>query len=137
MSVTLLDRLEECVRKRKLNTSSAREEVLRIFSEHPGCISSEDLHRLVNESYPKKISQNTVYRILRLLEECGLIVAIPTGQKRTLYSLADEKRLPVCALCPECGEATMIEVPDDVKHFFSAAKELRVVVIHKKCKICN
>ena len=54
MFTDLFQRLENCVREKKLNTSSTREEVLRIFSETSGCVSSEEIHRLVNENYPKK-----------------------------------------------------------------------------------
>ena len=85
----LLTKLESCVKKNDLNFSSVREEVLKIILEHEEALCSEAIHKKVNEIVQKKVSYNTVYRVLRLLEECKIVLTIQSDIKKTHYVIAN------------------------------------------------
>jgi Fe2+ or Zn2+ uptake regulation protein len=83
-----LDKLQECVKKKILNFSSIREAVLKEIAACEKGLCGEEIHKRVNEKSQKKVSFNTVYRVLRLLEECEIVVTIQSDFKRTHYFLA-------------------------------------------------
>lgn len=83
-----LDKLHKCVKKKVLNFSSVREAVLKEIASCEKGLCGEEIHKRINEKSQKKVSFNTVYRVLRLLEECEIVVTIQSDFKRTHYFLA-------------------------------------------------
>lgn len=73
-----------------LNYSSVREVVLREIAESEKGLCATQIHIQVNDKIQKKVSYNTVYRVLRLFEECKIVVTIQSNAKKTHYFLANK-----------------------------------------------
>ena len=84
---TIFEKLQECIKKNTLNFSSVREEVLKEIELSEEALCSEEICKRVNERSQKKVSYNTVYRVLRLLEECDIVLTIQSDIKKTHYCL--------------------------------------------------
>lgn len=80
--------LDMCIRKKSLNYSSVREVVLKEILESNEALCSEEVHKRVNKRVQKKVSYNTVYRVLRLFEECGIVLTVQSDIKKTHFCLA-------------------------------------------------
>ena len=87
---TIFEKLQECIKKNTLNFSSVREEVLKEIELSEEALCSEEICKRVNERSQKKVSYNTVYRVLRLLEECNIVLTIQSDIKKTHYCLIQE-----------------------------------------------
>jgi Fe2+ or Zn2+ uptake regulation protein len=75
------------MKRKSLNFSPIREVVIREIIDSKRILCGDEIHKRVNKRSQKKVSFNTVYRILRLLEECELVVTIQSDFKRTHYAL--------------------------------------------------
>ena len=87
----LLKKLQECIEKNTLNHSSVREVVLEEIASSEEALCSNELHKRANEKLQKKVSYNTVYRVLRQFEECGIVITIQSDIKKTHFCLTDER----------------------------------------------
>ena len=87
---TIFEKLQECIKKNTLNFSSVREEVLKEIELSEEALCSEEICKRVNERSQKKVSYNTVYRVLRLLEECNIVLTIQSDIKKTHYCLVQD-----------------------------------------------
>lgn len=130
----LFKKLQECIERKSLNYSSVREVVLKEVIGSEKALCSEDIHKRVNEKLQKKVSYNTVYRVLKLFEECGIVITIQSDIKKTHFCLAllgcklyilDEKNNQVRA-------AQKNEVVDVLLKEQGLENSGSFVVIHKK-----
>ena len=83
-----LEKLQACIKKRILHFSPIRESVLKEIVASDKALCSEEIYKRVAEKSQKKVSFNTVYRVLRLLEACEIVRIIQSDFKRTHYALA-------------------------------------------------
>ncbi len=83
----VLEKLQECMKRKSLNFSPIREAVIKEIIDSERILCGDEIHKRVNQKSQKKVSFNTVYRVLRLLEECELVVTIQSDFKRTHYAL--------------------------------------------------
>lgn len=90
MLTTIFKKLQECIKKNTLNFSPIREGVLKEIELSEKALCSEEIYRRVNEKSQKKVSYNTVYRVLRLLEECDIVLTIQSDIKKTHYCLVQD-----------------------------------------------
>lgn len=88
MFENVFKKLQECIEKNALNFSSVREVVLKEILDSNEALCSEEIHKRVNERVQKKVSYNTVYRVLRLFEECGIVITVQSDIKKTHFCLA-------------------------------------------------
>ncbi|MCH9814732.1 MAG: transcriptional repressor [Epsilonproteobacteria bacterium] len=86
-----LEKLEQCIKRNDLNYSAVREVALKEIAYAERGLCADEIHQRVNEKVQKKVSYNTVYRVLRLFEECGIVITIQSNAKKTHYFLADVK----------------------------------------------
>ena len=75
---------EAYLRRRKLKHSKPRNDILEVLLASTGHLSAQELHDQVRQKNPR-IGFSTVYRNLRLLEECGLARSMDYGDGTQRY----------------------------------------------------
>jgi Fur family ferric uptake transcriptional regulator len=75
---------EAYLRSRNLNHSKPRDDILEVLLASTGHPSAQELHDQVRQKNPR-IGFSTVYRNLRLLEECGLARSMDYGDGTQRY----------------------------------------------------
>ena len=136
MLTDLMSKLSDCIRAKKLNTSSIREVILKELVNTPRCLSSEEMHKRISEKVTKKVSYNTVYRVLKLFEECDLVAGILNNKKQMLYCIkVDESNHYF--LCSQCDEIYKIEKEKSIMTDNSRLQRDSFIVIHSVCEKCT
>ncbi|HKA89273.1 MAG TPA: transcriptional repressor [Haliangiales bacterium] len=77
---------EYCV-KHKLNTTQQREAIVELFLRSHDHVSIDDILARVRKKHPK-VGYATVYRTLKLLEECGVALSRHFDDGQTRYEVA-------------------------------------------------
>ena len=139
-----LEKYEICLKRKKVNHSYAREAIYRIFLENTNTFMTiSDIQNRLEESYPKKVSLNTIYRHLHLFVSCDLVLNIQDDNKKAYYINIDGE-LPLFELCSRCQRVDMIrdltqkqqkslaDILDSSK-----GKKMPYMVIHRMCKRCS
>ncbi|MCK4441608.1 MAG: transcriptional repressor [Sulfurovaceae bacterium] len=139
----LFNKFDECIRRNKVNHSHAREAIYKVFLENINkFLSVSELRKKLLESYPKKISVNTVYRHLNLFVSCNILLLVQDDNKKAYYILVD-KEVPLFEICPNCQsvdipkvspeqEKVLIEILEPKKN-----RKASFIVLHKACKRCQ
>lgn len=85
-----LEKLSVYVHQRGLHYSTVREVILKEIYDSHNALSVDEIFEKINEKIQKKVSYNTVYRVLRLLETCELVLTIQSSCKKTYYFKIEE-----------------------------------------------
>ena len=113
MTVTTFDRdqvLQRYMTEHGLKSTRQRSLIIDTFFEMPGHLSVEDLWTKVRALDPK-VSVATVYRTMKLLNECGLAHARNFGDGQTRYEAAIGRHHHDHLICTRCG--TIVEFEND------------------------
>ena len=98
-----LETFREWLKERGLKTTSQREDIARVFLNADRHISVEELYAEVKKVNPR-VGYATVYRMLRLLKECGLAVERHFNDGEARFERAEgEKRAHDHFICERCG----------------------------------
>ncbi len=137
-----LIKYEACLEKKKVNHSRAREAIYRIFLDFKNTFMSvSNLHKKLDESYPKKVSVNTIYRHLNLFVSCDLVLLVQDDNKKAYYILVNSDA-PVFNICPKCQAIGVEIVTEEQQKMLcelvkpSKRNKAPFVVLHKICKGC-
>lgn len=107
----LLERLQEFTdSKDGLKNSKKREFVLRALYESSKHLNSDDVYARIKQKYDASIGIATVYRVLSLLEDAGLVRYIVLGN--TKYYEIDDKKHHDHLVCIGCG--VVVEFFDEI-----------------------
>jgi Fur family ferric uptake transcriptional regulator len=132
--------LIEILKKKALNITAPRLNILALFYEHTGCLSHDD----VSKALGGVIDRVTIYRTLRAFVRKEILYCIPTVNNHLLYSLqmtGTPHHTPVqhaLFICEQCRRVYPMDSIDlglqkmpgnFVIHHCS-------VVINGKCKDC-
>jgi len=113
VTVTTFDRdqvLQRYMTEHGLKSTRQRSLIIDTFFEMPGHLSVEDLWTKVRALDPK-VSVATVYRTMKLLNECGLAHARNFGDGQTRYEAAIGRHHHDHLICTRCG--TIVEFEND------------------------
>jgi Fur family ferric uptake transcriptional regulator len=99
------------IKKSGLKRTAQRDLILDVFLRTEGHVSSEDLYELVKTEDPS-IGFTTVYRTLKLLQECGLARDVQYYDGRMLYEHDFKHAHHDHLICTSCG--TLIEFYSEV-----------------------
>ena len=125
-----MEELDLCMQKQNINYTSVRESIYKIFLEKRHiALSANEIVKILNQKYPKKVSLNTVYRHLRVFLECNLILSVHDNVKTTYYFLSSKNS--VFQICTQCFEVQQTNIK--VCYEFQDADFL---TLHKKCEKC-
>jgi Fe2+ or Zn2+ uptake regulation protein len=129
-----IERLYQCVEKLNINHSRAREAIYRVLLEEENFLCIQDILTRLEESYPKKVSFNTVYRHLGLFVECGLAIVVHNEFKRAYYTLTSQTQPIVALMCHRCGVVEKLNInPSMVEEKLNHND---FITVHKRCDKC-
>lgn len=131
-----LSKLYECINKKKVNTSQAREAIYKVLLEANNCMSVPDITNRLEGGYHKKVSLNTIYRHLGLFVECGLVVVIQDDYKKAYYAPTADNAL-VFSLCPKCNDVSMVKETSSMEDILYGLKSSEFITLHKRCVGCT
>jgi len=138
-----LNKFEECIQKNKVNHSHAREAIYKVFSENVNSfLSVSKLTKKLLESYPKKISVNTIYRHLNLFVACDILLLVQDDNKKAYYILVNNEA-PIFEICPSCQKINISKTTPKQKKVLTdilEAKKSRkapFIVLHQACEKCQ
>ncbi len=128
-----IEKLHKCIKEKRVNHSHSREAIYAILLNADSFLTVSQIEKELTESYPKKVSLNTLYRHLSFFTECKLVITIQDSYKRTYYSLAKEQPM-IFGICPKCNGVKRVSVDvGDLSDFLTGTD---FVTVHKKCKKC-
>ena len=108
-----MDEVRERLRAREYRLTPQREAILRALVEHPDQhLSADQLYWLVRQKSPD-VGLATVYRMLDVLEELGIVSRLDSGEGRGRYEMRSpaQKHYHHHLICMKCG--MIIEFADD------------------------
>jgi Fur family ferric uptake transcriptional regulator len=100
--------------KASIKPIANRVRVLEVIDANGGPMSADDIHKALEAELA--INRVTVYRILDLLSDAGLVERLSTGGRAHLYGLsARECRRPHAHFyCTACGRLDCLDPMEDV-----------------------
>ena len=116
---------------RGLKSTRQRDLIAKTVLEADGHIGVEDIYQRVRRRDPK-VGFSTVYRTMKLLKECGLVLERHFGDGLARYEAQREGEHHDHLICVECG--SIVEFEDDEierRQDAIAAKHGYVVRSHK------
>ena len=129
-----INKLYECIKKKNANNSRTREAIYTLLLNTKECLNVSQITNLLKESYPKKISHNTLYRHLNFFIECNLVVVIQDDFKRAFYHINEEKMMTFC-VCTNCKNVTKMEIKNFIQE--EDFKDTKFITVHKLCHKCK
>lgn len=129
-----MKRLQSCIEKKNLNASRAREAIYHLLLEADECLNVSQILKRLAEEYPKKISQNTLYRHLSFFIDSNLVLGIHDNFKTSYYYMNSEELICFC-VCTICNSIDKIDLLDYT--FSSKFSHAEFVTIHQKCEKCR
>ena len=130
-----ISKLYECIKRKKVNISQAREAICDVLLQGTNCMSVSEMTEKLEEGHHKKISLNTIYRHLGLFVECDLVVVIQDYYKKAYYTPTLDKAL-VFSLCPKCNDVSMVKDTSSIEKMLSGLKSSEFITLHKRCATC-
>lgn len=133
---------EAYLRKKGLNLTTQRREVLDAFLSSGRHLTVEELYNLAKENNPG-IGQATVFRTLKLLAEADLARKVVIGDNRTRYEIKYGVEHHDHLVCLECGrfiEAVDPAIEDLQKKLcrkFDFSPRKHSLEIYGFCKNCS
>ena len=107
---SILRTFQEYLVTRGLKLTHQREEVLRCLMEADQHLSLEDVYTTAKRRDPT-IGRATVFRTIRLLQECGLVAEVGSADGRARFELKADRPHHDHLICVECGHITEFESP--------------------------
>mgnify|MGYP001594215892 CR=1 FL=1 len=98
----ILDQFQDFLILKGLRMTGQRELIAKIFFQHRGHISIEELHHEVQKTDPG-IGYATVYRTLKLLSDAGLAAGRSFGNGFTRYEPDNQIEHHDHLICTRCG----------------------------------
>jgi Fur family transcriptional regulator, ferric uptake regulator len=100
--------LKDYIRKNGLKDTSQREEILAFLLKADAHLSPEDMFQALRKRDPK-LGRATVFRTLKLLEECGLASKVIFADGHSKYERAHGKPHHDHMICVDCQDAIEFE----------------------------
>ena len=132
---------DDILKQRQLSVTDSRKKILNLFLQGTGALSHGDIEKRVGE----KFDRVTIYRILQVFLDKGIIHTIPTADNSVQYALCRECSSEhhhdnhVHFVCNHCGNTVCLEdviVPSVKlpKGFTSSQVEMIVSGVCKDCR---
>jgi Fe2+ or Zn2+ uptake regulation protein len=129
-----IEKLDKCIKNKRANHSRAREAVYNILLNSDECLNVSQIAKELSITYPKKLSQNSLYRHLSFFIECDLVIVIQDDFKRSYYYLKDSNLMSFC-ICTNCTGIKILNSEDIM--LYPEFKDAEFITIHKRCKRCE
>ena len=127
-------KLDEVIKNKGVNHSRAREAIFKLLVEEDKLLCVSKIITLLAQTYPKKISHNTLYRHLNFFAENDLVIILQDNYKRAYYCIKDDE-CKSFTVCPKCNIINKLSTSHiDIRN---CDKDIDYITIHKKCKKCQ
>ncbi len=135
-------RLAGYLRERNLRLTSERQAIVDAISKLGGHFDADDVFVSLRQKR-KGVSRASVYRTLPLLEDCGLVRRVFSGDRHEHYEYIRGQKAHEHLVCLGCGKViefaspklTAIETETGRKHGFEVVRHR--VVVEGYCKECR
>ena len=108
-------RFEEYLQRKGLNLTRQRQEILRSFFSAEKHLGVEEVYDLIKKKDPT-LGRATVFRTVKLLQECGLLAEVTSANGRSKYELKADRPHHDHMVCVDCGRITEFQSPR-MEHF--------------------
>jgi Fur family transcriptional regulator, ferric uptake regulator len=131
---------EEELQKKGLRLTKQRERILETLLGAERHLSQEEMYQALKG---KGIGRVTVFRMLKLLEDCGLVDRVNTRDGHPRYELKGERPHHDHLICLDCGAITEVRWPQVEKIQDKACKELGFEIVYHRhevfgrCRLCT
>lgn len=112
---TILQTFQEHLGRKGLKLTHQREEILRALMAAEHHLGMDDLYEVVRKKDPS-IGRATVFRTLKLLQECGLVAEVGSASGRAKFELKGDRPHHDHMICVECGRIIEFQSPM-MEHF--------------------
>lgn len=126
-----IKRMQEFISGKRLKNTKQRDLIAAIALRADGHIGVEEIFRVARKKDPK-VGFSTVYRTMKLLKECGLVIERHFGDGVTRYEPVREGEHHDHLICTSCGD--IVEFEDEAIEERQEAVAIRygfVVQSHK------
>lgn len=107
---SILQTFQEYLSRQGLNLTRQREEILRCLMESDRHLGVEEVYDRVKRKDPT-IGRATVFRTVRLLQECGLVAEVGSTNGRSKFELKADRPHHDHMICVECGRIVEFQSP--------------------------
>lgn len=121
------------LREHGLKSTGQRDDIARVFFELRRHISAEELYGEVKKVNPH-VGYATIYRTLKLLKECDLLVERHFDEGQARYEVAGEHHHDHF-ICQRCGKIIEFENDDLERMQQAIAQKLGVLLTHHKMEL--
>ena len=108
-------RFEEALKRQGLNLTRQRQEILHTLLAAEKHLTAEELYDLLKRKDPT-LGRATIFRTVKLLQECGLAAEVTTAGGRSKYEIKADRPHHDHMVCMECGRITEFQSPR-MEHF--------------------
>jgi len=107
---TILETFREHLTQQGLSLTRQREEILQALMQADMHMEAEALYDLIKKKDPS-IGRATIFRTLKLLQECGLVAEVSTNNGRSKFEVKADRPHHDHMICLGCGR--VFEFRDD------------------------
>ncbi len=129
----LMESFHARLKERNLKSTAQRDDIARTFFEYGHHISAEELYAEVKKRSPH-VGYATIYRTLRLLKECELLIERHFDEGQARYEAVGERHHDHF-ICERCGRIIEFENEAIERMQRIVARELRVTLTRHKMEL--
>ena len=128
-----MEQFHAALRERGLKSTAQRDDIARVFFEFGHHISAEELYAQVKKINPH-VGYATIYRTLRLLKECDLVLERHFDEGQARYEVVGERHHDHF-ICERCGKIIEFENERIEKLQELVARDLGVSLTRHKMEL--
>ncbi len=139
---SLRGRFEDYLTKQGLNLTKQRETILRCLTEADQHLTAEQIYDQVKKK-DASVGRATVFRTIKLLQECGLVDEIASLRGSAKFELKADRPHHDHMICVECGRILEFQSPMMEKFQDEAIRKQGFTALwHRheifgRCKLCQ
>ena len=107
---SILQTFQEHLGRRGLKLTRQREEILRCLMSAERHLGVEELYGILKKQDPS-IGRATIFRTVKLLQECGLVAEVGSTNGRAKFELKADRPHHDHMICIECGRIIEFQSP--------------------------
>ena len=107
---SILQTFQEHLGRQNLKLTRQREEILKAFMAAERHLGIDELYMNLKKQDPT-IGRATIFRTVKLLQECGLVAEVGSANGRSKYELKADRPHHDHMVCVECGRIIEFQSP--------------------------
>ena len=107
---SILQTFQEYLGRQGLKLTRQREEILRCLMSAERHLGVDELYMTLKKQDPS-IGRATIFRTIKLLQECGIVAEVGSANGRSKYELKADRPHHDHMICIECGRIIEFQSP--------------------------